>query len=426
MKIMCVGDIHMGRDPLARKHPDEINILSPTDAWYRAVELAINDEVEALLLAGDVVDQDAGYYGVWDAFETGIKRLSKAGIRSYGVAGNHDAVTLPRLARVVKDFTLLGLDGTWEYAGLDGSNTGILGWSFPSRHSHKNPFHDESFTRVLESVPGQCIGLLHCDMVPSSPYAPVSPSQLQQDKVFAWCLGHIHKPDFQLRGSRWCGYLGSLMGLHPNEDGARGPWIMETGVSAPIVRQIPIAPLRWEKLNISLDRLKSISEMDYHISQSVENIDAQLSTENCRSEVVGLRISLIGRTDQLATVRDYCRKREWEALVQRHGDRLFFIDDMDCLAARPERSLQETARGTDPLASAARMILSLVQNDAHAKALILEAKPELKREALVSAWSPLKPIEYNDEIVRKYLLNAACQVYDALDSQQNLIRGEDR
>jgi DNA repair exonuclease SbcCD nuclease subunit len=147
--LLAIGDIHLGRRPT--RVPEDVlesvgsKELTPAAALRRAVERALSLEVDAVLLAGDVVEQNDDFYEAYGDLAEGVKRLTRAGIPVFGVAGNHDVRVLPRLADAIPEFQLLGRGGVWEEAvieGRDGSSMRILGWSFPSERgarSHESP-----------------------------------------------------------------------------------------------------------------------------------------------------------------------------------------------------------------------------------------------------------------------------------------------
>ena len=108
MKILAVGDMHLGRTP--SRLPPQLHApdLGPAEAWRRTVAAALNHDVKAVLLAGDVVDRDDDFFEAYRALESGVKTLADAGIAVVGVAGNHDVKVLPRLVRHIPKFRLLG------------------------------------------------------------------------------------------------------------------------------------------------------------------------------------------------------------------------------------------------------------------------------------------------------------------------------
>ncbi|NCG22067.1 MAG: DNA repair exonuclease, partial [Rhodobacterales bacterium] len=260
-QLLFVGDIHLGRQPdrLADVGPDT-SALAPTEAWKRVVTYALDNAVSAVVLAGDVVDNDRDRFEAYGHLERGIQRLAAADIPVIAVAGNHDGIVLPRLAKSLgrSGFKLLGVGAKWERIEL-GSDppVDLLGWSFPSRHSKANPLRSPGLAEsIADRRPtAALLGVLHTDLGggASSPYAPVSASELEQEReVDGWFLGHIHKPG-ELHTARPIGYLGSLVGLDRGETGARGPWLVTVeGRGQVSAKQVPLGPVHWEAAEIDV------------------------------------------------------------------------------------------------------------------------------------------------------------------------------
>src|SRR6056297_2557111 len=94
--ILFVGDIHIGRRPESfAELLEEVSLtpseLSPARAWEQTVEYAVDNDVRAVVLAGDVIDREQDLLEAYSAVERGAKKLQAAGIPLIAVAGNHDA-----------------------------------------------------------------------------------------------------------------------------------------------------------------------------------------------------------------------------------------------------------------------------------------------------------------------------------------------
>ena len=260
VKLLAIGDIHLGRRPTKlnqqqlEAHGIDFARLTPAEAWRRAVTYAVDHKVNAVLLAGDLVESMSDRFEALGHIVSGLQRLHKEEITVYAVAGNHDAEALPRIAAQVENLNILGADGAWE-------STELKNGPFPVRLIGRSFTKAEAANDALDSyniIPDQSIpsiGLLHADLNASgSQYAPVSKSGLQATGLSAWLLGHIHRPDDLSTDP--IGYLGSLAGLDPGEPGCHGPVLVEITSSSEITfTRIPIAPLRWDTLNIALSNL---------------------------------------------------------------------------------------------------------------------------------------------------------------------------
>ena len=364
MKLLCVGDIHLGRRP-ARLPAGLLDELKPSEvgpaaAWRLAVDFALRDEVDAVLLAGDVVEQEDDFYEAYGDLRRGVDRLADAGIPVLAVSGNHDVQVLPRLAGAVPGFRLLGRGGVWQAAGVtgrDGRRVQVLGWSFPERRVSTSPLaaHD---LPPLDPASGPVVGLLHCDRdATGSPYAPVRSAELADAPVDAWLLGHVHKPD-ALAPPRPIGYLGSLTGLDPGETGARGPWLLDCGGPDLVPRHLPLAPLRWEEVEVALDGLESAENVHDLAVSALDALHERLVAERHRPRAVGCRLRFTGRTAHRRAVERSLAAADPLRFPQPRGDVLYFVHDWRVDAA-PTLDLEELARGADPPALLARKILLL-------------------------------------------------------------------
>ena len=194
IEVLCAADIHIGRRPgrLADKY-DPAD-FSPRTTWANLAKSAIDRQVDAVVVAGDLVDRENRYAEAFGAVESVASTLSGADIPFFCVAGNHDHNVLPDLAEAIDDVQLLGRDGTWEraiLAGTDGEpQVHVDGWSFPSRYHHESPL--ATYDLIDEGVPR--LGVVHADMSDEDRYAPVVVDDLAASGHAAWVLGHLHNP----------------------------------------------------------------------------------------------------------------------------------------------------------------------------------------------------------------------------------------
>ena len=253
MKLLCAADLHLGRQPSRLAGPVHglLDELSASVAWQRLVDVAIDRQVTAVLLAGDVLDDEHDYFEAFGELKAGVERLVSAGIAVLAVSGNHDVEVLPRLAQAVHELVLLGEGGVWQAETLkdDSGTVHVVGWSYPTTSVTYSPL--ASLPAALEPLtPAPVLGLLHCDRDQSgSRYAPVTSAELAGAAVDAWLLGHVHRPDAGARG----GYLGSVFAADPGEEGARGAWLVEVDAGSGVTfASLPLSPLRFETLTLDV------------------------------------------------------------------------------------------------------------------------------------------------------------------------------
>ena len=424
MKILAVGDIHLGRTP--SRLPDELasraRELGPAGAWKRTVDVAIGAEVKAVLLAGDVVERENDFFEAYRELEQGVRRLTEAGIDVIGVAGNHDVKVLPRLAEHIPKFRLLGADGQWQSCRIadDADSITLWGWSFPRKEVLKSPLSGQSF----KFEAGINLGLLHCDRdAVNSPYAPVSNRELQQAGIDGWLLGHIHKPD-ALSVESPNGYLGSLTGLDRSETGPHGPWLIGTGGGRiEFVEQLPLAPIRWESLDVDLEGIGEPAEAKDRALAALKDLDRQITefpvalNLPATPDAVGVHITFSGRTRFGAAVDDEFSGDQDKVIYTGTGNRDYFVERTS-VATRPERNLEDLARQPTPPGLLAQRLLWLEEPEGHPDRdrLVAQAREALRSQAQKPVWNGL---DTDDPDPVEWLRKAGLRALDQLLAQKD-------
>jgi DNA repair exonuclease SbcCD nuclease subunit len=369
--ILCTGDLHLGRYP--SRVPPNRRDLSVAHIWKRTVDFAIERAVDLVALTGDVADRANRFFEAVGPLEEGVRRLAAHGISTFAVSGNHDFDVLPRLVDAVgaEHFHLLGRDGAWESRLFERDGRPVLrlvGWSFPHQHFPHSPlavFVDELAAIPDDSIP--TVGLLHADLdQTASKYAPVSSAELGAQPVAAWLLGHIHRPT-QTRspGGNLILYPGSPQPLDPGEQGAHGPWLVEVEPGRPAAaRQVPLASVRYLELELDLSGIEDAAAFEQLMLERIRGRMVELARESKDSadalrppEYLSFRLRLVGRTRvhrELERISDLIIA-DLKPSVAGISAR---IDKVE-LATRPDVDLREIARGSDPPALLARLLIAL-------------------------------------------------------------------
>ena len=391
MKILAIGDIHLGRRPsrIPQDFPLTSDELSPSAAWRQTCNLAIEKNVALVLLAGDVIESERDFFEGYRELKAGVERLADAGIRVIAVAGNHDVEVLPRLADALgheKNFVLLGRGGVWESLELDAVT--IWGWSFPTREVRKSPLEDIT----LERGSGFNLALLHCDLEASgSPYAPVKRRELEGVGFDAWLLGHIHAP-YALSAKSPMGYLGCLSGMDPGEPGPHGPWLMNfEGERLIDMKQIPIAPIRWEALEIDTSELDDLGALENLLVSRVGDLDRTLFSTGPSPLAIGLRVRFTGQTEFVEQLPGRIDTLVDKGSHFNVGDRVYFVEHCET-AVLPRTDLGELAKRADPLGLLAGKLLLLDQPADHPERarLIAAAKRRMQTALADHQWRELE------------------------------------
>ena len=421
--ILAIGDVHLGTR--CSGLPEELagvdhKELTPAAALGRAVEFAIDQRVSAVLFAGDVVESSNARFEAMPPLEVCVRRLTEEGIQVAAVAGNHDVDALPRLAALIDGFRLVGAKGEWEAVPLTRRGTAfaeVVGWSFRDRQVRESPVAEllrEPLPPPSPAVPR--IGLLHCDVGASGgPYAPVRRSELDNAGLDAWLLGHIHKPSWNglaaADGGRPCGYLGSLVGLDPTETGPHGPWLVTVGAGGRVgIEQIPIAPLRWERVDVSVDGIGDVADVGDRLLDGAERHFRAVAQAGPVPRALGLRVRLIGSTPRDSDVRNWIENAPWRSMIRRIDDSAVFINNVED-AMHSHLDLGEIASGNDPAALLARRLRRLELGGDRCRELLDKARTRLIAIANEEYWKPVdqhrnKTAPLDDDALRELLLRS--------------------
>lgn len=418
LKVLCVGDMHLGK--VVTRLPAALEdfgisaqTLSPAATWRRTWERAIEEQVDAVLLAGDVVEDENERFAALHHLDVGIRALVEHDIQVLAVAGNHDGTALPRLARQLEGLRLLGEGGRWEtFKGTsrDGSAFEVLGWSFPDREYPENPFDQLDLTAAPN---GLRIGLLHADLNggAGSRYAPVASADFGRGQCDAWCMGHIHKPS-PLHEAPHIGYLGSVIGLDPGEPGLHGPWLLSWDSAQGLrMRQMGLATVRWESLSLDVSAIPDALEGDDLVDAVQSALHAAADdtmaewAANDTPLVVGCRLHVAGRSNQHRHVVDAIhrlREQPWQV-----RDVVFFIEAVKD-GAGPALDLEAMARMRTPPGRLARQILTLQQGGVEAEGLLNSARESLMSLGTRAQWREASRTRVldDDELTHRLTANA--------------------
>lgn len=425
-KILCLGDLHLGVRPSRVPADADPAVVSIAAVWRRAVDRALRDGVGLVLLSGDVVDRANRYFEAFGPLEEGVARLAEAGVEVCAVAGNHDFDVLPRLAAAAgsERFHLLGEGGRWErFTWRDPEGRARLhvdGWSFPERDVRDDPSREHALEPPDDGAP--VLGLLHGDLDQAgSTNAPLSRANLERARLDAWVLGHLHGPRvIDLAGGRWAFYPGSPQPLDPTEEGSRGGWLVELDggrLSRP--EPVPLATVRWERLEVDLDGARDPEEAEGRIARSVRESATALDGEAHGVEWLCLRLVLAGRTAAHRRLPELARRLEEETPLEvatRTGRAR--VVDVAC-STRPAPRLEPLAEGEDPVALLASLLLSLEGDAPEARGGVEELLSGIRErlEAVYDqrAYLPLGGRAGLDAAtVRRHAAGGAADLLDAL------------
>jgi exonuclease SbcD len=273
-KFIHAADIHLDSPLRGLSRYESAPVESIREACRRAfenlVDLAIEEKVAFVLLAGDLYDGDWKDYSTGIFFNRLIGRLGRNHISVYVVAGNHDAAN--RMTKALEspaNLTILSSRKV-EKIDLDELAVTIHGRSFGTQHVDENL--STGFPAAKNGMFN--IGLLHTSLdgrEGHAVYAPCSADDLRSKGYQYWALGHIHKQEF-VSEDPWIVFPGCIQGRHIRESGSKGCVLVtveDGAVSA--VDKFSLDVLRWVKCNVDITDAAEIREVLDRTRKAIEN-----------------------------------------------------------------------------------------------------------------------------------------------------------
>ena len=299
MKLLLSADLHLGRKS---SRVGERSSHTAIACWDRMVTYAIEQNVNAVLLAGDVVEQRNKRFESYGPLNAGVLRLSAAGITTIAVSGNHDFDVLPQLVDSIDAdmFFLLGRNG-WESRvfTFGDQRLQIDGWSFPDKRVPINPL--DSYSTEDNDVDLH-LGMVHGDLDASnSKYAPITAESLSKTRVSGWLLGHIHKPELRNADQPWSLYPGSPQAFDPGESGIHGVWLLDTAQNSE-PQLVPFSSICYSSFEIDITPCDDESIAGY-VEREVKEHGVEIAEQFSSSlGIVSLRPTIVGDCEQPLTV----------------------------------------------------------------------------------------------------------------------------
>ena len=256
-KFVHAADVHL--DTPFRSRDAEMRrrlAAAGRDAFAALVDLAIEERADALLIAGDLFDNDSLSVATERLLIDEISRATESGVTVIYATGNHDPGRANYRARQIEwptERLHLIRSRTPETVPVErGGET--IGWVVGA--GHQTPRETENLAAAFPPAPGPepAVALLHAHVAATlhapehEAYAPAALNDFSGKGYVYWALGHIHAR--QTHGDDPpVVYPGNLQGRHFHETGAKGALLVSIPADGePQVEFRALAPIRWEEL----------------------------------------------------------------------------------------------------------------------------------------------------------------------------------
>ena len=294
MKFIHAADIHLDSPLVGLQLYDGAPVEEIRGATRRAlqnlVELASAEQVEFILIAGDLYDGDWKDYNTGLFLSSQMSRLHDEGIRVFIISGNHDAASqITKHLKMPENVKFLSVRSP-ETVLIENLDLAIHGQGYPTR-------------AVTEDMAGAYppasphhfnIGLLHTSLdgrEGHESYAPTNVAGLISKGYEYWALGHVHAREIVCENPRII-FPGNIQGRHIREIGPKGCMLVEAEDGHPVrVEHRELDVMRWAVA--AVDAGKAVRGED--VIEAASKTLTRTMKEN-KDMPLAVRVEVVGTT----------------------------------------------------------------------------------------------------------------------------------
>ncbi|MEM9190972.1 MAG: DNA repair exonuclease [Myxococcota bacterium] len=312
MRLLHTADLHID-SPLRGLSRHEgapvARIRGATRAAFQnVVDVALEERVDAVLVAGDVFDGDWRDYSTGLFFVAELQRLRDAAIPVFLLRGNHDAAS--QVSRHLE------LPAGCHLFSSDAPHTIVderLGLAVHGQSFAKRVVTDDLAAAYPSALDGFFnVGLLHTALtgrVGHAPYAPTRVETLRAKGYEYWALGHVHQREI-VADDPPIVFPGNPQGRHINEPGPRGVTLVDVSDNRVVGLSERITDVvRFAHLRIDASLCPFAEDVIDRAYEALRN-----ATEEAGDRLVCCRITIEGPTEAHAAL--YADPLHWESQLR--------------------------------------------------------------------------------------------------------------
>jgi DNA repair protein SbcD/Mre11 len=373
MRILCASNLHLGRRVSGL--PDHAGLdparISAGAVWNRLANAAVTYDVDAVLLAGDVIDRESGLFEPVGALQEGLGVLGRQGIPVVAIAGDEDFDALPRAIEALRSdvqggtITLLDARRSSTEIGKNGDRATVIGVSQTGQTGVDDllaavPEVETSHPRIV---------MLHASLTdgnaPEGTFQPVRLDALAASGTDIWVLGAQPEPDIVVLRETTAIEPGATLPAGGTETGMHGATLVELFEDGQLVCDlIPLAPVQFEDLDLDLGGLQSLEDIEGAVVRALtETLESALAADAVGSLAAVLcPVSLTGATPLHGEIPALMEELARTLAVQQQGV-VAAIQSVE-IDTRPEIDIDPLLGRPDPVGELARLLQALEEDAA--------------------------------------------------------------
>jgi exonuclease SbcD len=282
--------------------------LATFQAFNNIIDLAIREQADFLIVAGDVYDSAHRSLSAQIRFRESVRRAAEAGIQCFVAHGNHDPLSGWEANLTMPDGVhRFGGERVEQFAVRRGSEilAHLYGISYPTREVNVSLI--PKFPREVESP--FAIGVMHGN-VGGDPnhdnYAPCALQDLISCRLDYWALGHIHNARILCQENPCVVYPGTPQGRSLREPESRGCFMVRVDAGGrPSPEFVATDVVRWFVETIDIGNLGTLNDLVDELNRRKEDIRGRAAGRGAI-----WRLALTGRGELHALLRRLDLERE--------------------------------------------------------------------------------------------------------------------
>lgn len=353
-RFVHAADIHLDSPlrSLAMRHPDLAELIgnATRQAFIAIIDLCLAEQVDALLIAGDLYDGDQSSMKTARFLAEQLRRLDQAGIRTFVIRGNHDAMSRITKELVLPDSVKVfgGRAEALEISRPSGQIPIVIhGLSFAQPHAPESLL--DKYRPPVEGAVN--IGMLHTSLAGTSGhdlYAPCSLADLRATGFRYWALGHVHRRSI-VDDTCLIAMPGMPQGRDINEAGPKSVSLVTVRDDRSIsIEERVTSVAQFERVTVDATRVEDWRELVSAVARSLEATRSAVDSAHLVA-----RLQVVGATPLAWRIR-----RDMDLLKTEADDRAAVIGS--CWVEKLEIACQPPAlageKSGDPLTDLHRLI----------------------------------------------------------------------
>ena len=268
LRLLHTADVHLGARHADLGEQAAAQRERQFAAFRAAIDLAIAEKVDIVLIAGDLFDSNTQPKRSVERVAAEVRRLVDAKIRTVLIPGTHDVYDrsslyrvhdLPALAGSTADDDLVTvLTPDLPSVHLSACDVVVHGPVFPTKRAPHSPLRDIKIDRTADTTATWHVGMVHGALaIPGKTDADevvVTREEIEATGLDYLALGHWHSSQQGKAGATTYAYSGAPEPVAVTQDGAGKALLVElneqNGVRSVKVEERAVSKTRFEKLDV--------------------------------------------------------------------------------------------------------------------------------------------------------------------------------